>query len=132
MQNGSFNDMWLCEAYNIKDNKHLNCHERIWHRAWLESVAIRNIPYFAKRKSNYFFKKNFPYNENEVLELSQENLPTVYLLLEIWAGAKGLDFDLKNLQHVARHLFDFHARVFLIAKCQKEIEAIKFFSPKMK
>src|SRR5574343_2072424 len=118
---GSFNEMWLSEAYNIKTNPNLNCQERIWHRSWLESVAIRTLPYFAKRKSNYFFKKQLPYNEKDVLVISQENLPTIYHTLKVWGSANGYGSDVPKLQYLSKHLFDYHAKVFLIEKCQKEI-----------
>jgi hypothetical protein len=48
----SFNGMWLCEV------KGHVLHTKINLRGWLESIAIRKIPHFAKRKTHndlYYF-----------------------------------------------------------------------------
>jgi hypothetical protein len=119
----SFNGVWLSECY--VRNQDLTITEKIWQRAWIESIAIRNVPYFAKRKSNYFFKDNLPYPENEVIEINNETMIVIVACLKAWGQAKDYGSDLPTLGKLARKFFDYDGRFFFIEKMRKEISNSK-------
>jgi predicted transcriptional regulator len=98
---------------------------RIWHRSWVESIAIRQLDAYKKRKSNYFFQRDLPYPENEVMKITNESLPSIYHTLKVWGAATGYGTDIRELHNISRKFFDYNMGFFFIEKIRKEISQAK-------